>query len=96
MLTVIPDLLSAAQVSELRALIDAAEWIDGNATSGAQSALAKRNAQLPEDSAVAQRAGAGELRPGLRGRAAITTDRHPLVWILGHRLWDWIVTTVLW
>ena len=58
MLTVIPDLLSAAQVSELRALIDAAEWIDGNATSGAQSALAKRNAQLPEDSAAAQRAGA--------------------------------------
>ncbi|PMU89281.1 PKHD-type hydroxylase, partial [Pseudomonas sp. GP01-A4] len=41
MLTVIPDLLTAAQVAEVRALIDAAPWIDGNDTSGNQSALAK-------------------------------------------------------
>ena len=41
----------------MRALIDAAEWIDGNATSGAQSALAKRNEQLPEDSPAAKAAG---------------------------------------
>ena len=58
MLTVIPDLLDAARVARLRALIDAAEWIDGNATSGAQSALAKHNAQLPEGSAAADKAGA--------------------------------------
>lgn len=53
----IPELLTKAQVAEIRGLIDAAAWIDGNATSGAQSALAKRNEQLPEDSAAAIRAG---------------------------------------
>ena len=58
MLTVIPDLLTAAQVAEVRALIDAAPWIDGNDTSGNQSALAKHNAQLPEDSDAARRGGA--------------------------------------
>jgi PKHD-type hydroxylase len=42
----------------MRAIIDAAEWIDGNATSGHQSALAKKNAQLPEESAAAREAGA--------------------------------------
>ena len=58
MLIAIPDLLDSDQVDRIRALIDAAAWIDGNATSGAQSALAKRNAQLPEDSAEAREAGA--------------------------------------
>lgn len=58
MLTVIPDMLSATQVAEVRALIDAAQWIDGNDTSGNQSALAKHNAQLPEDSEAARRGGA--------------------------------------
>ncbi len=57
MLIAIPDVLDAAGVARLRALIDAAEWVDGNATSGAQSALAKRNRQLPEDSAAAREAG---------------------------------------
>jgi len=58
MLTAIPDLLTADEVASIRATIDAAEWVDGNATSGAQSALAKRNAQLPEDGAAAREAGA--------------------------------------
>ena len=58
MLIPIPDLLDAAGVARVRSIIDAAEWIDGNATSGAQSALAKRNGQLPEDSAAAREAGA--------------------------------------
>ncbi|QNA86273.1 Fe2+-dependent dioxygenase [Sphingomonas sp. So64.6b] len=57
MMIAIPDVLSAERVAELRLLIDAADWIDGNATSGAQSALAKRNQQLPEDSEAAKRAG---------------------------------------
>jgi PKHD-type hydroxylase len=57
MLIGIPDVLSAEQLAEVRRLIDAAEWIDGNATSGAQSALAKRNRQLPEESDAAKRAG---------------------------------------
>ena len=49
--------LDAAAVANVRALIDAAEWIDGNATSGPQSALAKRNLQLPEESQAARAAG---------------------------------------
>jgi PKHD-type hydroxylase len=57
MLIAIPDLLDAAGVAALRAIIDAGDWIDGNATSGHQSALAKRNAQLPEESPAAREAG---------------------------------------
>lgn len=57
MLTVIPDLLDPATVQRVRTLIDAAQWIDGNVTSGHQSALAKRNMQLPEDSPEARQAG---------------------------------------
>lgn len=57
MLIAIPDLLDAAGVARVRALIDVADWIDGNATSGAQSALAKHNEQLPEDSIAAREAG---------------------------------------
>ncbi|WP_157216678.1 Fe2+-dependent dioxygenase [Flavisphingomonas formosensis] len=53
----IPDVLDAASVARLRSIIDAAEWIDGNVTSGHQSALAKRNEQLPEDSQAAREAG---------------------------------------
>ena len=53
----IPDVLKTEDVARVRAMVDGAEWIDGNATSGAQSALAKRNAQLPEDSDAARAAG---------------------------------------
>jgi len=53
----IPEVLTKAQVAELRAAIDAAPWVDGNATSGTQSALAKRNEQLPEGSEAARFAG---------------------------------------
>ena len=58
MLIAVPDLLDAAGVARVRGIVDAAEWIDGNATSGVQSALAKRNGQLAEDSAAAREAGA--------------------------------------
>lgn len=57
MLTVIPDLVTTAQLAKIRATLDAADWIDGNATSGTQSALAKHNEQLPEDSDAARHAG---------------------------------------
>lgn len=58
MLIAIPELLTPEAVARIRGLIDAAEWVDGNVTSGHQSALAKRNEQLPEDSAAAREAGA--------------------------------------
>lgn len=53
----IPDLLDTATLARVRAVLDAGDWIDGNATSGAQSALAKRNRQLPEASDAARDAG---------------------------------------
>ena len=37
-----------------------------------------------------------DLRPGMHGRAVIEGDRRPLIWILTHRLWDFVVTSVLW
>jgi len=54
---VIPNVLSADQVRDMRASLEVAEWIDGNATSGHQSARAKRNRQLPEDGAEAKALG---------------------------------------
>jgi PKHD-type hydroxylase len=57
MLLQIPHVLSADQVQHIRSRIDAATWIDGNVTSGHQSALAKRNEQLPEDSVAARELG---------------------------------------
>jgi len=57
MLTVIEALLDPDTVAQIRARLAGAGWIDGNATSGVQSALAKRNLQLPEDSAEARELG---------------------------------------
>ena len=57
MLLQIPEVLSAAQVGAIRARLDRATWIDGNATSGHQSARAKYNEQLAEGSAEARELG---------------------------------------
>jgi PKHD-type hydroxylase len=77
MLIAIPDVLDAAGVAHVRTLIDQAEWIDGNATSGPQSALAKRNEQLPEDSAAAREAG-GIVLDALRRSALFVAAALPL------------------
>ena len=58
MLLAIPDVLTAAQVSQARTLLDAADWADGRVTAGYQSAKAKDNAQLPENSPAARDIGA--------------------------------------
>ncbi|MEP6784687.1 MAG: Fe2+-dependent dioxygenase [Sphingomonadales bacterium] len=58
MLIAIPELLSPDEVAQVRGLIDVADWVDGNVTSGHQSALAKKNEQLPEDSPAGRDAGA--------------------------------------
>ena len=39
---------------------------------------------------------AGWLPGALRGRATIDAGHRPLLWILGHRLWEWVVTTLFW
>jgi len=53
----LPAVLTAPQVAECRRILATAEWTDGNATSGHQAALAKRNMQLPEDAPAARRLG---------------------------------------
>ena len=57
MLLQIPQVLSADQIADSRRQLDASEWIDGRVTAGHQSARAKDNAQLPEDSPVARQLG---------------------------------------
>ncbi|MEO8004615.1 MAG: Fe2+-dependent dioxygenase [Betaproteobacteria bacterium] len=57
MLLQIPQVLTAEQVAQFRARTESAAWIDGNVTSGYQSAQAKRNEQLPEDSRDARELG---------------------------------------
>jgi PKHD-type hydroxylase len=57
MLLRIPDVLTADEVRRIRARIDAAAWVDGNVTSGHQSARAKANLQLPESSDAARECG---------------------------------------
>ena len=57
MLLTIPQVLTAGQVTRVRARIDRACWVDGNATSGHQSAQAKHNEQLPEESVEARETG---------------------------------------
>ena len=57
MLLQIPGVLSAEQVKQFRARMDAAPWVDGNVTSGHQSAQAKYNEQLPEEGAEARELG---------------------------------------
>jgi len=57
MMIAIPGVLRGRTLDHVRELVDKAPWIDGNATSGHQSALAKRNRQLPENSPVAIEAG---------------------------------------
>jgi len=54
---VIPNVLSPAQLGTIRARVEGADWIDGNATSGHQSARAKRNRQLAEDDPQAKELG---------------------------------------
>jgi len=54
----IEDVLDAAAVAKFRARLAAADWADGKTTAGYQSALAKNNLQLPEQSETARALGA--------------------------------------
>ncbi len=57
MLTCVPGILSKRDVADFRAVMDAADWEDGRSTAGAQSALVKKNEQLPPDSETARALG---------------------------------------
>ena len=77
MMVQVPAVLSPVQVHALRARIDGAVWTDGNATSGVQSGLAKKNRQLPERSEAAVQAGA-EVLVALEGNALFFAAALPL------------------
>jgi PKHD-type hydroxylase len=57
MLICAPGVLSKHDVADFRRIMDASEWEDGRSTAGAQSALVKRNEQLPPDGEVARKLG---------------------------------------
>lgn len=57
MLISIPGLLTKAEVSAFRAALDKADWVDGKVTAGEQSGAVKRNQQIAEGSALANRLG---------------------------------------
>jgi PKHD-type hydroxylase len=57
MLISISEVLSKSDVAEFRRIMDAADWEDGRSTAGAQSAMVKRNEQLPPDGDVARKLG---------------------------------------
>ena len=57
MLTCIEGVLSRDDVADFRRIMDASDWEDGRSTAGAQSAMVKRNEQLPPDSEVARKLG---------------------------------------
>ncbi|HEV7386235.1 MAG TPA: Fe2+-dependent dioxygenase [Phenylobacterium sp.] len=57
MLVHVEQVLSSDEVRRFRDRLAAETWIDGRVTAGEQSALAKRNLQVPEDSATARELG---------------------------------------
>jgi PKHD-type hydroxylase len=57
MLIQVPAILNREQVMHSRHLLEQASWVDGRVTAGTQSARAKQNEQLPEDSPVARELG---------------------------------------
>ncbi|MES2899127.1 MAG: Fe2+-dependent dioxygenase [Pseudomonadota bacterium] len=61
MLLPIPNVLTRTQVAAMRGALDAAEWIDGRATVGAQGARVKHNQQLATGAPLAQDLGAAVL-----------------------------------
>jgi PKHD-type hydroxylase len=57
MLICVPDVLGKDDVADFRRIMDASDWEDGRSTAGAQSALVKKNQQLPPNSEVARQLG---------------------------------------
>lgn len=57
MLICVPGVLSKEEVVDFRRLMDVATWEDGKSTAGSQSAMVKRNEQLPPDGELARHLG---------------------------------------
>jgi len=76
MLLTIPEVLSRDAALALREEVLAAEWVDGNMTSGSGAASVKRNRQLPEEGAATQAAQA-QVTAALMGNAAFLSAALP-------------------
>jgi PKHD-type hydroxylase len=57
MLISVSNILGKSDVADFRRIMDECDWEDGRSTAGAQSALVKRNEQLPPDSDVSRKLG---------------------------------------
>ena len=57
MLITIPDVLTADELVQARAALQAAEWVDGKVTAGYQAQSVKQNLQLPEGHPTAVKLG---------------------------------------
>ena len=57
MLISVSNVLGKSDVADFRRIMDECDWEDGRSTAGAQSALVKRNEQLPPDSDVSRKLG---------------------------------------
>ncbi len=62
MLITIPDVLTKEQVAEAKALLESAEWVNGNTTAGPQAIQVKNNEQIPEGHPIAKQVGEIVLR----------------------------------
>ena len=58
MLIQIADVLTLDELNDCRAALREADWVDGKVTAGHQSAKAKKNLQLPEESEISKKLGA--------------------------------------
>src|SRR5687768_117039 len=77
MLLHIPDVLATDQVAAIRSELADADWIDGGITAGHQSARAKSNTQIRENTVVADKLGAWILE-ALQTNALFATAALPL------------------
>lgn len=57
MILTIPDILPSDQLASTRALLDAADWVDGKVSAGHQGARVKDNVQIPATHPVARQVG---------------------------------------
>jgi PKHD-type hydroxylase len=62
MLVCVPDVLSKTEVAKFRAATDGVAWEDGRSTAGAQSAMVKKNEQLPPNGEIARQFGETVIR----------------------------------
>ncbi|HYR57059.1 MAG TPA: efflux RND transporter periplasmic adaptor subunit, partial [Chthoniobacteraceae bacterium] len=93
------------EISRVRASLPVRFRLEAFAAEASSSAVAKVHPQSEQregrnvfiaEAPVLNTGRQFELRPGMRGRAAIEGDRRPLIWIIGHRLWEFVMTSLFW